>query len=224
MISFLPDFKKSARVAFIFNITASLLMVLFLKPGLDPQSGITDRLHFINTHVLSWRLSWIVWIFAALSLILFFISWALTLWQEVFNKKWIVLGCVAGIIGMVPDTIAESIYLGLMPIMAQSPSPDVLHAQGYFELAQVLTGFLGNGLYCVGGFVLNLVSLKSQILPKLWVRLGLCVWLTGFGLSAVSLMQNLDALVVFTALTMGSFTLWCAWLAFIVPTGKRLSS
>jgi hypothetical protein len=216
--------RFAARAAFLFNATASGLMVLFLRNGLDPSLPLTMRLQFIAEHKIPWQGSWLVWIFSALSLIHLFVCWGRWLWADASerSRNWIVFGVLAGSLGMIPDTLAETIYLGLLPSLATdalgthaSHLTIAANLSVWLAAAQIFTGFLGNSFYCLGGLSLCLVMLRDKKMPHAVTRTSLFIWLTGFGLSATSLTQNNTALITMTALTMGSFILWTFWLGWL---------
>lgn len=217
------DLSRSARMACILNALASAWMAVFMRHGLDPSRGIAERVRFISDHLFWWRISWIIWIFAALSLIGFFICWGRALLKLAPDRchSWILLGVVVGIIGMVPDTIAETIYLGVLPEFKMrlwdmnGQGAAALEWQSvWIDVAQRLTGFLGNGFYCLGGLILSVMTLRTTLLPRGSAAASLMIWIVGLGLSGVALTDNMMLLTIMTALTMATFVVWTFWLGF----------
>ena len=79
-------------------------------------------------------------------------------------------------LGIAPDLIAETLYAFVFPAMiSASSSVELLHFID--QLAMHLTGFLGNGLYNIGGLILTLLLLLHKPGLKLWIFPGI---LAGF--------------------------------------------
>jgi hypothetical protein len=153
------------------------------------------------------------------------------LWENASEAErgWIIFGALVGSIGMIPDALAETLYIGLFPVIARdymqnaNASPafeDVSWISAWMQAAQVLTGFLGNGFYCIGGLTLNIILLRASLMPRWVARGGLFIWIVGLGLSAAALTDSLTALMVLTALTMGSFVAWSAWIGWFWQEGE----
>jgi hypothetical protein len=224
----IKQFRLSAFVAAGINLIAATAMLVFLRPGLVPLK-VEERISYIASNEMIWKFTWGLWILAALSLICFFLHWAWTL-DNFSQKKYrglIIFGALAGSLGMIPDTIAETFYISVIPRLAietiQSSDPllvNIIHRE-FVEwefLATMLTGFLGNGFYCVGGLTLSLVSLKVSQFPKFWALAGLPIWFFGFGLTLSSFIGSIFGLQVFTALTMISFIAWSGLLSLFFHT------
>lgn len=204
----LKDFRMAALFAAIINFIASMVMLFILDQGLNPNYSIERRFEYLASHPNLWKLSWLSWIFAAIALIFFLIQWGHWIKSKSNGRydAWITFGVITGCLGLVPDTIAEVVYMHLLPQLATlSEKSSFLQWE---SLAQFLTGFLGNGLYCVGGFTLQCVSLKTKTLPTFCRYFGFVIWLSGFMLSASVFSNCFKGMYVFTALTMASFVIW----------------
>ncbi len=220
------NLKNAALLAAVINFLASMAMLFILKPGLTPENGIETRFEYIRTHSSLWTASWLVWIFAAISLIYFLIQWSLILDQITQGRYrgWIVLGGVLGCLGMIPDSIAEVLYLGLIPEIAQQNlgvTTSELHGlwvklQEWERVAMLLTGFLGNGFYCLGGLILQSFSFKARALPGFCRMSGFVMWIAGLSLSVATLFKNIELVILCTALTMAGFVLW-SFLIYLLP-------
>jgi hypothetical protein len=216
MIQYKKNFKRASLIAAIFNIAASLVMVFFLKPGLDPAIEIGSRLAYISQNQNTWILCWGLWILAATSLIYFFVQWGLFLFHTSRARfhGLTVFGMFIGCLGMIPDTIAEVLYITVfthyakLNVMSVANEIYLMDFYKWEHINAMLTGFLGNGFYCIGGLSLSIVSLSCIALPKIWSRLSLPIWLFGFSLSGAAILQSQTGLIVTTALTMGTFCLW----------------
>lgn len=186
--------------------TACLLMALFLRHGLPAGTTLAERMAFIAAHPLAWPLAWLLWMASALGLLLF------CFWLRDYTPpspaRFLGIALVA--IGVVPDLAAESIYAFVLPRLAAQQAAEMFFN---FELmATLLTGFLANGAYCLGGLILNLSLLRNPRFPRLVAFAGLPAWILGLGLSVAVFNQWMGAAVMLTA---ASMTLSLAWM-FIV--------
>lgn len=210
--------RCAAVIALVVNLVASLLLLFFLRSGVDRSIPIAERLAFITTWSGLWIACWFVWIAAALTLIHFFVHWALWLDETLDGKHrgLTLFATLIGSLGLMSDTLAETLFSGLIPQLARdyvntgATATELLQTIVLWErLATLMTGFLGNGLYCIGGFLLNLVSLSSTTRATAF-KFGISVWLSGFALSAASLADHNIGMIATSASTMALFVLFCA--------------
>ncbi|HCU25029.1 MAG TPA: hypothetical protein DF383_08430 [Deltaproteobacteria bacterium] len=214
------SFKYAALLAAVINFLSSLAMLLFLNPALDPKNSLAAKLQYLLARPGAWTGSWILWIFAALSLILLLIHWgtALDHFTEGRSRPWIIFGTLIACLGLIPDTIAEVLYLGTLPDLAKQTLAhgDIAAISSRFHdwenTALLLTGFLGNGLYCLGGLTLQSFTLKYGALPRFCRYFGFVVWICGLALSTAVLFKSSVGMYLLTALTMASFILWSFFL------------
>ena len=186
--------------------TACLLMALFLRHGLPTGTTLAERMAFIAAHPLAWPLAWLLWMASALGLLLF--CFWLRDYAPPSPARLFAIVLVA--IGVVPDLVAESIYAFVLPRFAEQQATEMFSS---FELmATLLTGFLANGAYCLGGLILNLSLLRNSRFPRLVAFAGIPSWLLGLGLSVAVFNQWMGTAVILTA---ASMTLSLAWM-FIV--------
>jgi len=206
-------------------------MLFFLAQGLDAAWPIETRLLYITNHQVLWTVCWIAWIFAAVSLIYFLVNWGILLEHlatESMRPK-IVFGVLISALGMIPDTIAETLYIGLIPQLANnakvnlagSPSGAFHEFAMWQQCINLITGFLGNGFYCVGGLTLALISLKTKPFPKKWALASFPIWLVGFGLSVAALLDHNAMLKFTTAFTMVAFVVWAACLGIFFRIDQK---
>ena len=185
---------------------ACLVMALFLRHGLPAGTTLLERMAFISAHPIAWPLAWLPWMASALGLLLF------SVWLRDYAPpspaRFFAVALVA--IGVAPDLTAESIYAVVLPRLAAEGSAEIFSA---FELmATLLTGFVANGVYCLGGLILNLSLLRNPRFPRLVAFAGLPAWIFGLGLSVAVFNNWMSAAVVLTA---SSMTLSLAWM-FVV--------
>jgi len=208
----------------MLNFLASILLALSLNRALNPGLPLEIKLHELAQPATTWAGSWLVWMLAAISLILFFVHWGY--WLDHFSqgkdRAWIIFGVLLGSLGMIPDTLAETLYLGTLPRLAKQavaagPAEAKAALQSFADWefsARMLTGFLGNGFYALGGLVLQCLSFRSKALPSFCRYFGFAVWISAVALSAAVLAANTPFIYVSTAMTMGYFVWWSAWLGF----------
>ncbi|MFO1464303.1 MAG: hypothetical protein U1F66_11050 [bacterium] len=197
-------------------------MLFLLAPGIDAAVPLELRLQYISSHPRLWTFAWLTWIFAAVSLIYFLVHWGCLLESlEPHRRRGkIVFAVLVGCLGMIPDTLAETLYIGLIPRLAalgQAKTGEALptaldHIRMWQQNLNMLTGFLGNGLYCIGGMTLTLLSIQVGGFPKKWSFPALLIWTAGFALSAATLLDHHVLLKVATALTMSTFVAWTGGL------------
>lgn len=219
-------FKSSAVFACGTNLLASMAMVLFLEPGLNTKYALADRMQRIISSSIVWRISWLTWIFAAIALIFFLIQWGYRLDQKTQNqdRPWVIFGVMIGCLGLIPDTIAEVLYMQFLPQLAEHALKEVgpehfdifsLRYQDWESTAQHLTGFLGNGFYCLGGAILQWVTLKNKLFSKFFRYFGVLVWMFGFLLSTSVFVNWSVGVNLFTALTMSFFVCWTFFIGIL---------
>jgi hypothetical protein len=151
-----------------------------------------ERLTYVGTHLLAWRLGWMTWIAAALSLLAFY-WW----WRDRINGPYVPL--VLGGLGLVADVTAELILIvgGVETYAATSP------------FAFALTGGVANGLYTLCGIGLTLATpLRGP--ERAWAT---AMWAAGILLSVGALASIPVITAGATAVLFAFFCPWCVYLA-----------
>lgn len=182
---------------------ACVLMNGPMRDGLPVSSTLTERIDFIVENHLLWSLSWCVWMVSALGLFVFCAILASEL-QHALVKT---IGLTIVAMGVVPDLIAEALYAFVIPqmIISQVNREFILLLE---SMAMHLTGYLGNGLYNLGGLVLTLLAIKERLFTS-WIAVwGVLSWVLGLMLSVSIAINNLSAAEFFTASSMVLSTLW----------------
>ncbi|MDO3387167.1 hypothetical protein QWI17_15070 [Gilvimarinus sp. SDUM040013] len=202
MFKQLPTFYLIHIIVVIICI-ACLLMNGPMRGGFPIDNTVADRMAFIADNGLVWTLSWSVWMLSALGLFVFCAILAdnlrLTLWRTI--------GLALVGMGIAPDLIAEVLYAFVMPkIVAGHLGVEL------FSLIEViamhLTGFLGNGLYNLGGMLLTCLAVRENVV-KGWVAAwGLLAWFLGLMLSLSVGIGSIALAEIFTAASMVLSTLW----------------
>lgn len=150
-----------------------------------------QRLAYVGTHLLEWRLAWMTWIAAALSL-LWFYWW----WRDRIGGPHLPL--IFGGLGLIADVTAELILIigGVETYLQMSP------------FAFALTGGAANGLYTLCGIGL---TLRTTLRPfeRAWAAV---MWTAGILLS-VGALANIP--IVTAGATGVLFALFCPWCVYL---------
>jgi hypothetical protein len=174
------------------NFAAAFALLFVLAPGTPLFATPEQRLIYVGTHLLEWRLGWMTWIAAAVSL-LWFYWW----WRDRINGSYVPL--IFGGLGLVADVTAELILIvgGVETYIAASP------------FAFTLTGGVANGLYTLCGIGLTLAT-ALRPLERLWATV---MWAAGILLS-IGAFTNLHFLTASaTAVLFALFCPWCVYFA-----------
>jgi hypothetical protein len=151
-----------------------------------------QRLTYVGTHLLEWRLGWLTWIAAALSLLAFY-WW----WRDRIRGSYVPL--ILGGLGLIADVTAELILIvgGVETYIATSP------------FAFALTGGVANGLYTLCGIGLTLTT-PLRPTERAWAAV---MWTAGILLS-VGTLANIPVITAgATAVLFALFCPWCVYLA-----------
>lgn len=188
---------------------ACLLMAGPMRQGLPVAGDLAARLQYIADNLVLWQLGWLCWMVAAVGLLCFCHLLASAL--PTHELRTFSLALVT--LGIVPDLTAQTLYAFLLPAMSQLGAvADTLLLLD--QLALYLTGFLGNGLYNLGGLGLTLLLLRYRPDIKSWVYPGIMAWILGLGLSTAIALQQLAVAELLTAASMTLSTLWFALIAY----------
>jgi hypothetical protein len=186
-------------------LTLACFQMAFIIPEglLGGGNSIAERNEFIQNNLGLWQLGWFNWMLSALGLLVF----CTMLLPFIPKSEWRVLGILLIALGIVPDISAEVIFAFVIP-QSDTIDPTLATMQTLELIAVQLTGTLGNGLYNIGGLLLNVLLLNNQRLPRKLILIGIPGWFFGFGLSITCAIHALDAAKFFTAVGMVWSTLW----------------
>ena len=162
-------------------------MLFVLAPG-TPLAEPAERAAYVESHAVAWRLGWLTWVAAALSL-LWFYAW----WRARTGAHYLAL--VIAALGLVADLTAE---FALIYYLVTSP-----------PFAFTLTGGVANGLYTIAGIAL---TAATPLTKAEWAWAGV-MWSAGLALSAASFAGQHVATAVATAIVFALFCPWCVYLA-----------
>lgn len=214
------NFTKILGCLIVVTLTlACLQMAFILSEGLlGAGNTIAERDEFIQNNLGLWQLGWVNWMLAALGLLTFCIM----LLPFIPKSEWRVLGILLVALGIVPDIGAEVIFAFVIPY-SHTIDPTLATMHTLELIAVQLTGTLGNGLYNIGGLLLNVLLLNNQRLPRRLILIGIPGWFFGFGLSIACAMHAMDPAKFFTAAGMVWSTAWMLALAIkVFPRANEL--
>jgi hypothetical protein len=197
-----PQGGPLIRLAYLsaaLNAVASVVMVTVLRAGLPGGSDTAgQRLIFIQSHVWQWRVGWLTWNLAALSLLALYFALGRVAGTQ--GNLLVRLALIFATAGLAGDLSAETLIMGLEPSLSASA----------FAVAEratlLLTGYLGNGLYTLAGAMLTW-SLR-RALPRWLVAVAIALWAAGFALSVATLIDSTAGEIVTTGMVMVLFVGW----------------
>jgi hypothetical protein len=169
------------------NFAATLVMAFVLAPATPIVTDAAERSAYVQTHLIAWRLGWVVWIAAALSL-LWFYAW----WRGRIGASHIAVVLAAS--GLFADVTSET-----MLILYDTTTAPLF----------VLTGVVANGLYTACGIWLTL-AMRVNTTERIWAGV---MWAAGITLSLATLAGLYLLAAVATALLFALFCPWCVYLA-----------
>jgi hypothetical protein len=190
---------RLAYLSAAMNAVASVVMVAVLREGLPGGSDTAgQRLVFIQGHVWEWRLGWLTWNLAALSLLALYVALGRVVGTQ--GNLLVRLALLFAAAGLAGDLTAEALIMGLEPSLSTSA----------FAVAEratlLLTGYLGNGLYTLAGAMLTWCLRRA--LPRWLVAVAIALWAAGFALGVMTLIDSTAGEIVTTGMVMVLFVGW----------------
>jgi hypothetical protein len=180
------------------HVVAAIGTLFLLRGGSEAGGNVTERAAWLATHSMQWRLGWMIWMAAAVSLLAFY-GW----WGARASARHAVAALVIAAAGLACDFAGESIFIGWIP----APDSDLHRA------AALLTGGAGNGLYTVAGILLTLVTPRMPRVLRAWAWL---VWASGAALTVATIVNVPAGVVAASAALMVLFIPW------VLAAGMRL--
>ena len=162
--------------------------LLLLRGGSEAVTDLHQRIGYMGQHPDRWRVGWLLWMIAAISLAGFY-AW----WGGRIGSRAAVLAFAIGALGLACDFAGESIFMGWIP------RPETfLH-----RTASLLTGGAGNGLYTIAAIALTLMT---PALPFRW--LAWIAWTAGIALTLFTITNVPLGVVIASAALMIAFIPW----------------
>ncbi len=206
-------FRFVLALLIVVLLTSACVQLAFvLEPGLPGgMNTLEERQAFVEANLIRWQLGWVNWMMAALGLLTF----CILLLPFIPASEWRTCGILLVALGIAPDLSAEVIFAFVLP-HAHLNDPSLANYALLESLAIQLTGTLGNGLYNLGGLLLNSLLLQNARVPRQLILVGIPAWLLGIGLSVATATQQLDLATFFTGTAMVWSTLWMLAIALKV--------
>ena len=111
----------AAYIAAAVNLAAGLVMLLALRYGIPAgESDLSARIAYVGDHILAWRVGWLVWNFAAISLLGFFVVLAARWRKRAPILCGLALLCAAA--GLAADLGAETILAWCLQVSEGRPT------------------------------------------------------------------------------------------------------
>ena len=202
----MPQAKIKFIVIHIIAILIAIACLLMNGPmrgGLPIDTTAADRMTFLANHSTLWMWSWVIWMFCAIGLLVFCVILA----DEIKTDYRKTVGLFLVALGVAPDLTAEVIYAFVLPKLVSLDMSEATFLL-FEQIASHLTGYLGNGLYNLGGLLLTYLAIKQRLF-KTWVFIwGVTAWVLGILLSVSIAAGELKAAELFTASSMLLSTLW----------------
>jgi hypothetical protein len=187
--------RHASRICAGVHVAAAVATLLWIRGGSEAVADPIARAAYVAAHVVTWRIGWILWMIAAVTLVGFYCWWAAHCERRRLAAAALLIACA----GIAADFFADSLFIGWMPERYAA----VAH------ITTVISETVANGLYTVAGVML---MLASPPLPTTVRGLGWAVWLAGFALAVVGAARWDGAIVAASALLLALFIPW-VWLA-----------
>ncbi|MGH9750404.1 MAG: thiol-disulfide oxidoreductase DCC family protein [Candidatus Polarisedimenticolia bacterium] len=211
--------SRAAFIALTLHLVAGLAMALVLRRGLETNADLLDRLRFLAEHAGLWRVAWLAWNAAALSIIYFYVAFARA---HAGNGAPMRVAVLLGAAGVVTDLCAEAIEMFALPALAAGALAGRGALSLFFSthrLAVLLTGFLANGLYTVAAVVLCWAA--RRVYPRWTLAAGMGVGASGAWLSAAALLDSTAGMIWSNAVLIPCLALWQAGVAAAASVRAR---
>lgn len=196
--------RVAARVALATHLLAGLAMATILSNGLESNPVLGDRVRYIADHVVLWRIAWLSWSVAAVSILYFFASFVSahgTPPVDPASGRGLVL--MLAVVAVATDLTAEVLEIGVAPGLARQTVTEMASTDAsqttatlfaaFHRTSVMLSGFLANGLYSVVALALSVIGRREY--PK-WVSwAGIGVGCSGIVLSVACLIDSVGGMV-----------------------------
>ena len=196
----------AAGWCFAIHLLANLLL-LRAASGTEIVADTAARQRFVLDHVSLWTATWLLWSLASTSLFGLCVAWA----QKLPPSRAAVLAAVLVIgVGVAFDLRGETI------LVVEATRSDLTAAEFAATVRhyQWLSPAIANGLYCLGGIVLSVLSWRTGMLRGAVGALGMAVWLVGLGLTTAAIVEYRLGMIVCGGGVMILFLPWSLAMAW----------
>lgn len=162
--------------------------LLLLRGGSEAVTDIQQRIGYMDQHPDRWRVGWLLWMLAAISLAGFYAWWG----SRIASRAALTAFAIAAL-GLACDFAGESIYIGWIP------RPDT----SLYRAASLLTAAAGNGLYTVAAIILTLTTPGLPFRAVAWLA-----WASGIALTVFAILNIPMGVVIASGALMMLFIPW----------------
>jgi hypothetical protein len=211
-----PLYVIGASVALHAAACGGLLLV---APATELEESFAARHAWVNEHRALWTAVWLAWSGSSLSLLAVVNLWTNRLfhWRDARLQIAALAACVVVGCGVVLDLCGETSLIA----WAARPGLPVTSFEVAVKWYQLLSPAAANGLYCLGGVVLSLLSRQVGLTRGLVGLLGMTMWLVGLGLTVATLAGSTRWMGVTGAGVMLLYLAWAPLLALRLRAAER---
>jgi hypothetical protein len=194
-----------AWIVVAVHIPACLALIA-VSGGTEIVADMALRRDWVAGHAPLWVLAWLFWALASMSLAAFALVWARRLLEFPVPRLWTSAGCAIILLGVPFDLAGES--LNVMGLTRSGI--DVDDFARIARLYGIVSAGIANGLYCLGGLLLSLLSWRSGWLRGRLGVLGFVMWSIGLLLTIAAIVDFRLGMVISGGAVMGLFVPWAA--------------
>src|SRR5262249_4552021 len=147
---------------------------------------VVARARWIGEHPAAWATTWFIWSLASMSLLAFLLAWGQRLIERGAGKQMVLVCWSVCAVGVLADLAGETTYMVKLAA-ANIRAGEYATAAGVYRLLSV---DVANFLYCVAGLTLTVLSRRIGFLGSGLTWLGAIMWIVGFGLTAMGLLNS----------------------------------
>jgi hypothetical protein len=190
------------------------IYLLRISGGTELVESLAKRQAFVLEQTWLWVGTWLLWSLSSISLFGFCAAWA----TRIEKPRGIIAFALAVIaVGVAFDLCSETVLI----VEATRPELAVAEFASIVRQYQYLGPGFANGLYCVGGLMLSILSWRAGFLRGVSGTLGLLVWVVGFGLTAAAFADHRLAMIACGGGVMLLFLPWSLLVAVVMLRTAR---
>jgi hypothetical protein len=184
--------------------------ILLVRGGTEAEAEMAARLKWVTDYTALWTANWMIWAVASMSLVTFFVVWRARLVELAGSRVQTLLACLVCTVGLVFDLAGESVNV----VWLTRPGLNVDEFRRGARLYALLSPAAANGLYCLAGLTLSVVSGRVGFLPGWIGRLGYVTWMVGLTLTVATVVDLRWLIVITGGAVMMLFIPWAACLGW----------
>ncbi len=199
--------RAIATLVVLFHLAACLGILLMRSA---PFSFPPPTLMELDRSGFAWTLGWFFWVLSSISLATFMASWVLTLRRKFLAAPWIWLGFALCTLGVLFDLGGEALFITWL----SDSSRTKLEIDWGIRAYTYASAAVANGLYCVAGLMLSVVSWTRKMITGFPAVLGFLLWGVGISLTVTALAEHPAGVMLTAAGTMALFIPWAGWVGW----------